>query len=148
MTPRTVAPWAPLSMGLSRQQYWCGLLCPPPGDLLNPQLEPVSLTSPALAEKFFTGSAAWEAPWFSLKALYLIYVADSLASNSRPKAFFFKNLVKLIYLVTSGLSCGSRDLVSCGMFPCGAWAFSSCVSRVQLRQGDSLVVHRLQSLQA
>ena len=83
-----------------------------------------------------------------LKILYLIYVADSLASNSRPKAFFFKNLVKLIYLVTSGLSCGSRDLVSCGMFPCGAWAFSSCVSRVQLRQGDSLVVHRLQSLQA
>ena len=26
---------APLSIGLSRQEYWSGLLCPPPGDLLN-----------------------------------------------------------------------------------------------------------------
>ena len=29
-----VAHWAPLSMGLSRQEYWSGLLCPPPEDLL------------------------------------------------------------------------------------------------------------------
>ena len=69
-------------MGFSGKKYWSGLLCPPPGDLLNPDLEPVSLTFPALAEKFFTASAAWEAPWFSLKALYLIYVADSLTLNS------------------------------------------------------------------
>ena len=34
----TVAGQAPLSMGLSRQEYWSGLLCPPPGDLLNPGL--------------------------------------------------------------------------------------------------------------
>ena len=27
---------APLSMGVSRQKYWSGLLCPPPGDLPNP----------------------------------------------------------------------------------------------------------------
>ena len=34
----TVACWAPLSMGLSRQEYWSGfgLTFPPPGDLLNP----------------------------------------------------------------------------------------------------------------
>ena len=29
----TVAHQAPLSMGLSRQEYWRGLLHPPPGDL-------------------------------------------------------------------------------------------------------------------
>ena len=29
----TVACQAPLSMGLSRQEYWSGLPCPPPGDL-------------------------------------------------------------------------------------------------------------------
>ena len=34
--PWTVARQAPLSMGLSRQQYWSGLPCPPPGDLPNP----------------------------------------------------------------------------------------------------------------
>ena len=44
-TPWTVAPQAPLSMGFSRQEYWSGLPCPPPGDLPNPGIEP---TSPAL----------------------------------------------------------------------------------------------------
>ena len=42
-----------------------GWLCPPPGDLLNPGIEPVSLMSPALAGKFFTASAIWEAQVFS-----------------------------------------------------------------------------------
>ena len=28
----TVARQAPLSMGFSRQEYWSGLPCPPPGD--------------------------------------------------------------------------------------------------------------------
>ena len=35
-TPRTVACQAPLSMGFSRQEYWSGLLCLLPGDLLSP----------------------------------------------------------------------------------------------------------------
>ena len=35
-TSCTVAPQAPLSMGLSRLEYWRGLPCPPPGDLPNP----------------------------------------------------------------------------------------------------------------
>ena len=29
----TIACQAPLSMGFSRQEYWSGLPCPPPGDL-------------------------------------------------------------------------------------------------------------------
>ena len=29
----TVACQAPLLVGFSRQEYWSGLLCPPPGDL-------------------------------------------------------------------------------------------------------------------
>ena len=60
-TPWTVAHQAPLSMRLSRQEYWSGLLCPPPGHLLDPGTEPMSLTSPALAGRFFTTSATWEA---------------------------------------------------------------------------------------
>ena len=31
---------APLSMGFSKQEYWCGLPCPPPGDLLYPRSNP------------------------------------------------------------------------------------------------------------
>ena len=56
----TVACQAPLSMGFSRQEYWSGLLCPPPGDLPDPEIESMSLISPALAGRFLT-SATWEA---------------------------------------------------------------------------------------
>ena len=45
----TVALQAPLSMGLSRQEYWSGLPCPPPGDLPDPGMEP---GSPALQADF------------------------------------------------------------------------------------------------
>ena len=44
----TVAHQAPLSMGFSTQEYWSGLPCPPPGDLLHPGTEPTSPVSPAL----------------------------------------------------------------------------------------------------
>ena len=56
MTLWTVAHKAPLSTGFSRQEYWSELLCLPPGDLPNPRIEPVSLTSPALASRFFNMS--------------------------------------------------------------------------------------------
>ena len=46
-------------MGFPRQKYWRGLPCPPPGDLSDPKIEPLSLTSPALAGGFFTTSATW-----------------------------------------------------------------------------------------
>ena len=55
------SPQAPLSMGFSRQEYWSGLPCPPPGDLPDPGTEPASLMPPALAGGFFTSSAPWEA---------------------------------------------------------------------------------------
>ena len=35
---------APLSMGFSRQQYWSGLPCPPPADLLSSGIKPRSPT--------------------------------------------------------------------------------------------------------
>ena len=57
---RLYACQAPLSMGFLRQEYWSRLPCPPPGDLPDPGIEPASLTSPALAGRFFTTSATWE----------------------------------------------------------------------------------------
>ena len=44
-TPRTVAHQAPLTVGFSRQQYWSGLPCPPPGDLPDPGIESTSHVS-------------------------------------------------------------------------------------------------------
>ena len=57
----TVAHQVPLPMGFSRQEYWSGLPCPPPGDLPEPGIKPTSLTSPALASGFFITSASWKA---------------------------------------------------------------------------------------
>ena len=45
MSQRTVALQAPLSMGLSIQEYWSGLPFHSPGDLPNPGIKP---RSPAL----------------------------------------------------------------------------------------------------
>ena len=53
---RLLCPW-----GFSRQEFWSGLPCPPPGDLPNPGIKPTSLVSSALAGGFFTPSATWEA---------------------------------------------------------------------------------------
>ena len=62
VTPWTAALQAALSMGFPRQEHCSGLSCPPPGHLLDPGIEHMSLRSPALAGRFFTTSAAWEAP--------------------------------------------------------------------------------------
>ena len=43
----TVVRQAPLSMGSSRKEYWSGLPFPPPGDLPDPGIEPMSPVSPA-----------------------------------------------------------------------------------------------------
>ena len=56
----TIAHQASLSMGFFRQEYWSGLSCPPPGDLPDTGIKPLSSASPALAGEFFTTSATWE----------------------------------------------------------------------------------------
>ena len=59
-----VALKVPLSRGLSRQEYWSGLPCPPP----DPEIEPMSLTSPALVGRVFTTSATWEVHFQGLES--------------------------------------------------------------------------------
>ena len=53
-TPWTVIHQASWSMGASRQEYWSGLPCPPPGDLPKPETESTSPASPALADRVST----------------------------------------------------------------------------------------------
>ena len=55
VTPWTVALQAPLSMEFSKQEYWSGLPFPDPG------IEPMSLTSYALASELFTTGATLDA---------------------------------------------------------------------------------------
>ena len=78
-----VTPWALgqalLSMGFSRQEYWSGLSWPLPRDLPNPGIELASLTSSALAGRFFTTSATWE-----LSCRYHITAWSQVALESIP----------------------------------------------------------------
>ena len=99
MTPWTVAHQAPLSMGFSRQECWSGLPCPPPGDLPDPGIEPVSLMSPALAGGSFTTSATWEA-----HLLYTRHYIWCLIINTFTISF---KKVALIYIfkISRGVIC-------------------------------------------
>ena len=53
VTPWSVVHQPPLSMEFSRQEYWSGFHFPPPVDLPDPGIKPLSLASPALAGGFF-----------------------------------------------------------------------------------------------
>ena len=57
--PMDCSPQALLPLGFSRQEHWSGLLFPPSGDLPDPGIELMSLTSPAVAGRFFITSATW-----------------------------------------------------------------------------------------
>ena len=73
-------------MGFSRQGYWSELLCPPPEDLPDPEIEPVSLASPALAGRFFTTSATWEAAVLSLVTIIITAKLIWHRLYTRPQA--------------------------------------------------------------
>ena len=84
----TVARQAPLSIGFSRQEFWSGLPCPPPGDLLKPGIEPESFMSPALAGRFFTSRVTWEAhkKYYSSVQFRRSVVSDSLQPHESQHA--------------------------------------------------------------
>ena len=52
----TVTLQVPLSIWCSRQKYWSGLPCPPPGDIPDPEIKPASLMPPSLAGGLFITS--------------------------------------------------------------------------------------------
>ena len=72
-------------MGFSRQEYWSGLPCPPPGHLPNPGIEPWYHMTPALADRFFTTSALWEAPKaLENRSIYLFMSPPTMPSITPP----------------------------------------------------------------
>ena len=83
-TLRTVACQAPLSMGLSQQEYWSGLPFSPPGDLPDPGTEPEFLVSPAVAGRFFISAPSGK-PYKSCSWCLLFLFAE----NPLPQNFPF-----------------------------------------------------------
>ena len=56
----TVTHQTPLTIEFSRQEYWNGLPCPPPGDVPSTGIKLESLNSLALTGVFFTTSTTWK----------------------------------------------------------------------------------------
>ena len=111
---RTIDCQAPLSIGLSRQEYWSGLPCSPSGDLPHPGIKPVSLVSLALQ----AGSLPTEPPGkptHSFDALKSVKTPDS-----RHRFLNFTNLLWALYIfsecrvkhVSSGSPPHGCDLVA------------------------------------
>ena len=94
----TIACQAPLFMGFSNQQHWNRLPFPSPGYLPKSGIKLASFVSPALAGRFFTTSATWEAQSAPLPILitssYYIRYLNNVASDfnlSGDFAFSVKN---------------------------------------------------------
>ena len=80
-----VAPQAPLSVEFSRQEHWSGLPFPPPVDLPNPEIKPMSLMSPALAGRFFTSSTTWKAHNEILLSDKKQWATDTCKHKNKPE---------------------------------------------------------------
>ena len=87
-TQWTVACQAPLSMGFSRQEYWSGLPCPPPGDLPNPGIEATSLMSKQMLVLLYLFLSF---KFFSLKKNFYFFSVgyDSSATFSSSVVLYF-----------------------------------------------------------
>ena len=84
----TIAHQAPLFMRFSRQEYWSGLLCPPPEDLPNLGTE---LQSPALQANSLTP----EPPGKPNDSRYVSIKITSCALLNLPKSYRFTTMVTI-----------------------------------------------------
>ena len=121
MTPWTVAHQDPLSLGFSRQEYWSGLPCLPPGDIPNPGMEPTSLISPALADRFFATSATWEARHL----LYLSQISIVELSAVEVVLLLLDVFLQLVTLVPAGGKCLGHSVKTISHMLClqTTWGF-------------------------
>ena len=90
----TAAHQAPLSIGFFGQEYWSGLLFPPPGDIPQPGIEPMSLVFPAfLASGFHNLVIEFQAYNFIFK---LIVFGVGVQWNFICRFFSFFSLIGCI----------------------------------------------------
>ena len=101
-------------MGFARKEYWSGLPLPPPGDLPNPGIEPVS---PALAGEFFTPEPLGK-PFFGKFWLYKLVsplwvscianmcsVAKAVTCSRNPRSLLSLTCSQLHSPASSGVRC-------------------------------------------
>ena len=90
----TVAHQASLSMGFSRQDYWHGLPCPPPGELPDSGFAPMSLKSPTLVGRLFITSVTF------FIYTYMAYWRQNLISWLISRYFTWHLSLFLLHILT------------------------------------------------
>ena len=122
VTPWTVVHLVLLSTWFSRQEYWSGLPCPPPGNLPNPGIEPCL----SVLLHWQAGSlqlALPGKPYFNLKKdrnrpLHRLGYAACLAVMFPTEVFdarLFNQHVQGAF-ATQCARCNSISLISCSLF--------------------------------
>ena len=101
-----VAHQSPLSMGFSRQEYWSGLPCPPPGNLPDPGIKPLSPASPALQADSLTLSH-----WGFFYFFFLLFLLLSIVSIG---CWFQREILNHIIVVARLPSCVQLFTTPCG----------------------------------
>ena len=109
-TPLTVAHQATLSMGFARQEHWCGLPFPSPGDLPDPGIKSVS--SAVQADSLPTELRgkpviAWKN--LNISSIYQVCFTDPLCSESWLSVYNACSLSHAELVVLTGL--GVIDLL-------------------------------------
>ena len=88
------SPQAPLSMGVSRQEYWSGLPFPRAGDLPHPGTEPESLAPPALAGRFFPPGPPGKTQEEVMRYFIIIIIKSSTQQQPKYPCAYNFTLVK------------------------------------------------------
>ena len=90
--------------------------CLPPGDLLNPGIEPTSLMSPALASRFFTINTTWEVPHPCISSVQLLSHVQLFVTPltaARQAFLFFTISQSLLKLMSIESVMPSNHLILC-----------------------------------
>ena len=119
MTLWIVAHHALLSMEFSRQEYWNGLPCPPPGDPPDPGIEPTSLKSLALAGRFFT-IRTWEAQTYIV--LYVNYISIKLEEKKKILQLLCCTYTPMTCFLTGSWLSGRESTCQCKRRWFNLWA--------------------------
>ena len=103
-------------MGFFRQEHWSGLPCPSPGDLPNPGIEPMSLTSPALAGRlFFTSDDSivilGSPKITSLYLLYIYYYICFYMKKLKNSEWWDQDWTPAVWLLCPTLACSSSRVI-------------------------------------
>ena len=114
----TIACLVPQPVEFSRQGYWGGLPFPPPGDLPDLAIKPVS---PALADRFFTAEPPRKTYSYStcilIKLLFVPYDSAQLSSLSTHHPWTSLNRSRASFLFPSSL----LSYAYCGTYHCHSY---------------------------